>query len=216
VSRHIDRFREWPGMYSQAGQDAFVIEITQEKRQGKFLEFGAGHPMEGSNTFLLERSFNWSGTCIDDGQTWQNLPALWKEHRPQSKFFLQNVFDFDMSELENHYDYLQIDIDSPENCFKILEKVISKSRFSTITFEHDIWRNTAEARDSRDNSRKLLLSYGYELFANDVTIQDSNGNFLFFEDWYVDPKTISKTQIDKYKCITETPTTKFWQQIMKC
>jgi hypothetical protein len=72
-------------MYSQAGQDAFVIEITQEKRQGKFLEFGAGHPMEGSNTFLLERSFNWSGTCIDDGQTWQNLPALWKEHRPQSK-----------------------------------------------------------------------------------------------------------------------------------
>ena len=203
-------------MYSQAGQDAFVIEMTQEKRQGKFLEFGAGHPLNGSNTFLLEHNFDWNGICIDDGQSWQDLPKLWQEHRPRSKFFLQDAFDFDVTMLDNHYDYLQIDIDPPENCFKILEKVISRARFSTITFEHDVWRGTDEAQSCRTNSRKLLLSYGYELLANDVTIQDSKGNHLFFEDWYIDPDTISKTQVDRYRCITETPTIKFWQQIMKC
>jgi hypothetical protein len=54
---------------SQAGQDLFVVGILQGKRNGTFLEIGSGHPIDISNTWLLELFFNFTGDSIDNANS---------------------------------------------------------------------------------------------------------------------------------------------------
>jgi hypothetical protein len=69
---------------SQAGQDLFVIAMTQGKINGSFLEIGGHHPFEISNTYVLEKMFDWHGWSIDiidyslefniyEGRIWKNF-----------------------------------------------------------------------------------------------------------------------------------------------
>ena len=50
---------------SQAGQDLFVIAMTQGRKNGIWLELGSGHPIFGNNTYLLEKRLGWTGISID-------------------------------------------------------------------------------------------------------------------------------------------------------
>ena len=50
---------------SENGQDLFALFSNKYKRGGTFLEFGAYDGITFSNTFLLEKLFNWSGILID-------------------------------------------------------------------------------------------------------------------------------------------------------
>jgi len=50
---------------SQAGQDLFVICLTQGKQQGRWLELGAGDPVKHNNTYVLEKHFGWSGDSVE-------------------------------------------------------------------------------------------------------------------------------------------------------
>ena len=50
---------------SQAGQDLFVVAMTQGKENGTWLEIGCAWPITSNNTYLLEKKFGWSGISID-------------------------------------------------------------------------------------------------------------------------------------------------------
>jgi len=50
---------------SQVLQDLWVIHRLAGLERGFFLDIGANHPTELSNTYLLEKAFGWSGLCID-------------------------------------------------------------------------------------------------------------------------------------------------------
>ena len=47
--------------YGELKQDLFVLFITDHKRQGFFVEFGAMDGLRASNTLLLERNHDWTG-----------------------------------------------------------------------------------------------------------------------------------------------------------
>lgn len=51
--------------YSQAGQDIFVTKMLDAKKCGSFLEIGAGHLLNSSNTYLLEKKYSWTGYSVD-------------------------------------------------------------------------------------------------------------------------------------------------------
>lgn len=52
--------------YSQKGQDRWLIEdVFPEKRGGYFLEIGGGNGITHSNTYILEKRYNWSGIIIE-------------------------------------------------------------------------------------------------------------------------------------------------------
>lgn len=52
--------------YSQVGQDICVIEeVYKKKRNGFFVDVGASHGINLSNTYLLEKDYGWNGICIE-------------------------------------------------------------------------------------------------------------------------------------------------------
>tara|TARA_R110000822_G_scaffold80158_1_gene191151 strand:+ start:356 stop:1003 length:648 start_codon:yes stop_codon:yes gene_type:complete len=50
---------------SQLEQDLKVLDYFNNKKEGYFLEVGASDGVELSNTYLLEKSYNWTGICIE-------------------------------------------------------------------------------------------------------------------------------------------------------
>jgi len=51
--------------YSQIGQDLRVVEFYNKKRNGFFIEIGASDGIFFSNTYLLEKEYDWKGICCE-------------------------------------------------------------------------------------------------------------------------------------------------------
>ena len=64
---NLDELRELST--SQLGQDLWVLEKTNYKKKGFFVEFGATDGVLLSNTYLLEKEFNWTGLCAEPNPT---------------------------------------------------------------------------------------------------------------------------------------------------
>jgi FkbM family methyltransferase len=56
---------------SQLRQDLFVLSITNFKKSGYFVEFGATNGIELSNTYLLETEFSWKGILAEPAMVWR-------------------------------------------------------------------------------------------------------------------------------------------------
>ena len=54
-----------PRSNSQAGQESFVLDTTNNKKKGVYVEIGASHASIDSNTFILESEFDWTGISIE-------------------------------------------------------------------------------------------------------------------------------------------------------
>lgn len=61
------------GSHSQFGQDLFVIKTLGEIQNGVFVDIGGNHPINGSNTYLLEQK-GWNGIAIEPQE---KLRKLW-------------------------------------------------------------------------------------------------------------------------------------------
>jgi FkbM family methyltransferase len=55
---------------SQICQDLFVLSHFNFKRNGYFVEFGATNGIDFSNTYLMEKEFNWNGILAEPGICW--------------------------------------------------------------------------------------------------------------------------------------------------
>jgi|688.fasta_scaffold545855_2 FkbM family methyltransferase len=51
--------------YSQFNQDQIVLKINDYKKNGYFVDIGANDGITGSNTYLLEKEYNWNGICVE-------------------------------------------------------------------------------------------------------------------------------------------------------
>ncbi len=50
---------------SQVFQDMFILMMLNGKTNGKYLEIGAHEPIVHSNTYILEKHFNWNGVSLE-------------------------------------------------------------------------------------------------------------------------------------------------------
>ncbi len=64
-------FRLRPMSRSQFHQDLFVLSMLDFKRKGYFVEFGATDGLLLSNTYLLEKEFDWTGVLSEPAKVWQ-------------------------------------------------------------------------------------------------------------------------------------------------
>jgi FkbM family methyltransferase len=58
---------------SQLRQDLFVLSELGFKKGGFFVEFGATNGVDLSNTYLLEKDFEWTGILAEPAKCWQNM-----------------------------------------------------------------------------------------------------------------------------------------------
>jgi hypothetical protein len=175
--------------YSQAGQDLFVNAILK-KNNGFFIEIGAYHHSELSNSLMLEE-LGWDGICIDIDES---LKGSFKKNR-KCKFVGQDatLINYDTLLPCGDIDYISFDVDRfTLDVLKVFP--LKQHPASVITYEHDAY---GHGNEHRDESRRILLSLGYVLLCSDVK---HNGNT--FEDWYYNPSkiTLSEEFIKRVSC----------------
>ena len=168
---------------SRENKDLFVLSVLDKKIEGTYVEIGSAWPIKSNNTYLLESEFYWQGISFDNDSSFVNE----FNYIRKNQCVLADATELDYSAifeecgLNTHIDYLQLDIDPPDNTFKVLNLIdFNKYSFSVITYEHDL---SAGGKSERLESRKILESYGYTRVISDVMHGDT-----IFEDWYINEK----------------------------
>jgi hypothetical protein len=170
--------------------DQFIIDILKGKKNGYYVELGGADPIEGSNTYRLEKEYGWKGVSFDWNEEHANkfneirenpclaVDAISFDH---GKYFEENNFP-------ERIDYLQVDVDTGylenghpignfgSNLMGLISLPLTRYRFSIVTFEHDA-NIYFKLNSIRDAQREIMDALGYSL------VQRHN-----WEDWWVDPE----------------------------
>lgn len=199
----FDRFKfKFPGLeeiqenFSEAYQDMFVLTMLEGKKNGTYIEIGAGSPFFGSNTVLLER-FGWKGHGFDI-----NPLAVHPDRKNPCVLKDALSIDYDKLITDMEYgdviDFLQVDLEPAEITYKALDVIPwDKYKFRVITFEHDYYND--ETKSFRDKSREYLKSKGYELVITNI----APDTLRVFEDWWVHPDLVNRDIVNKIKNISD-------------
>lgn len=214
IKYHFEKFKckfsdqeSIPITPSQAWQDLFVLAMLDGKKDGSYVEIGANHPIHGSNTFALNRYFNFNGLSIDI----EDFSSHWYRERPACNFVCKDATTIDYADLfdklniSTQTDYLQIDVDPPEISLAVLKRLpLDTHRFSVITFETDVWQGDTSVAEE---SRRILKSHGYQLVVKNVACcnKDDTGKLTWypFEDWWVDPTVVPADKIQEFTYLEE-------------
>jgi len=82
-----------PKHYSERNEEIIIRHFFKDHKGGVFLDVGAYHYKNGSNTYYLEKELGWSGIAIDaNGE----FARGYRENRPKTIFF--NFFVSDKSD----------------------------------------------------------------------------------------------------------------------
>lgn len=178
--------------HQKTQQEAFIIDILKEKKNGYYVELGAAHYSNGNNTYLLEKEYGWKGVSFEIVDSMREEFNLNRENPCMGDALSFNYTQyFEENNFPKQIDFLQLDIDagydlsgrpvgnSHWTLHGLVAIPLNTYRFTLITFEHDAnmyWRNST----MRDAQREILDSFGYSLVHRSV-----------HEDWWVDPNVIS-------------------------
>jgi hypothetical protein len=175
--------------YSQAGQDDFVIQTLNQKTGGVYVEIGAYHSTDISNTYLLEKDYGWTGVSFE---LEPDRVEEFNANRTNTCYQADaTVFDyktlFDSLGLPKQIDYLQVDIEPAMNTLAaLLALPLHDYRFSVITFEHDLYADDFNIY-IKQKQIEVLTFFGYELVRQNVDLGDPG---YPFEDWWIDPTVV--------------------------
>ncbi len=180
--------------HSQAGQDRWAKAILVDAmgiRAGGFLDIGACHPTELSNTYGLEQ-IGWRGVLVDNDP---GAVALCQKHR-LSRMVQGDAMALDWAatwprDMAGLVDYLSLDVDGATELVQ-MALLNSGLRFRCITSEHDGYRFGMERAE---RMRARFIAAGYEVICKDVK---SEG--CIFEDWLVDPNLVDIAAARFYAC----------------
>jgi FkbM family methyltransferase len=76
--------------HSQGNEELLIGRFFGDRRGGVFVDVGAGHWCDGSNTYFLERDLGWSGIAVD---ALSELESGYDQNRPGTEFFNYVVTD---------------------------------------------------------------------------------------------------------------------------
>lgn len=176
-----------PESNSQAGQESFVLAMTGNKRNGVYVEIGASDAKIGSNTFVLETKFDWTGVSLEiDKKRCNDFNAKRRNiciNADAVKF--DYMLFFGRNNFPQKFDYLQLDIEPARNTFRALLKFpLRKYKPFVITFEHDKYVNKFNW-SIQVLAFLFLFLHGYKRVKANVTPSELGQEKNSFEDWYI-------------------------------
>jgi FkbM family methyltransferase len=79
-----------PKHFSERNEDVIIRHFFKDRRGGFFLDVGAYHYRDGSNTYYLDKDLDWKGIAIDaNGE----FALGYKQNRPRTAFYSFFVSD---------------------------------------------------------------------------------------------------------------------------
>jgi len=191
--------------YSQAGQEDWVIDFFDGKRNGYFLDVGALDGIQSSNTYILEKKLEWDGLCVEPyyvhfpvlRATRKNLVEKGVYNKSGHLSFSRATSGInpggDMAiptitfrELFKQYnvpsvvDYTSLDIEGAE--YEALTQYPFDTHLSILwTIEHNLYLNNDPTL--KNQVKEIMLANDYVIAKENVSCPDSNNGP--FEDWYV-------------------------------
>lgn len=190
--------------YSDAKQDCFVANMLDFKTTGFYLDIGSAHARKNNNTFYFDQ-IGWSGICVEFDRRWIDS---YKE-RNNCRLIHRDALRIDWRDLFNTYavplviDYVSLDVD--EFSTAILKKLpLDTWSAKVITIEHDYYRFGAKWQLQQ---REYLQSKGYHLVCADVYVEQPGftQEKASFEDWWVMPKFVNLSLIERVQSIQSYP-----------
>ena len=191
--------------FSQAGQDLFVLATLNGKRNGTYLEIGAGPCSEGNNSYLLETEFNWRGVSVEIDK------GYYEDHIKHRKHYVEladatKVNFIDLLHKGGIYDtvidYVSLDLDSVYTLTALYNLPLETHKFAVITYEHDCYVNGPKYKNL---SRQYLSDMGYKLIVSNIaatnTISSTYGDF---EDWWVHPELVDYEKINAMTSVDDS------------
>jgi hypothetical protein len=186
----------------------FTLKVLSElndnnefKRNGHYVELGAYHWKDTSNTYALENLYNWRGLSLE---IVNQFSEEFNKNR-KNPCINEDACKFDYLSYFKRYDFpkqidfLQIDIEStpgfdgrpsdshPDlNLHALLALPLNTYRFTVITIEHMAMLGQYNEK-LRETQRYILESLGYSLVVR-----------YPHEDWWIDPKVIDFKKYQKY------------------
>jgi hypothetical protein len=170
----------------EAKQDRFAYGLGGTN--GTYIEIGAYKPEHKNNSFSLEMLHGWKGFSLEFNE---KLKAHWDQCDRKNKIYWADAMTFDYlaalkeNNMPTRINYLQVDIEPPENTFTALQRVIEKGIICDgITFEHDKYRNDV---DYDVIATEFLKEHGYKVAVKNVLTRkkDNPTVMLNFETWFV-------------------------------
>lgn len=200
---------------SQAAQDRLVYELIvkpENLTDGTFLDIGACHPIEISNTYALEQ-LGWRGLLIDNDPgaielckahrqspailgdatmlDWHNLLLMGEWSTPGKYGLVKIPFKSGPALSSVQIDYLSFDIDAAS--LPALRRFpFDVVKFRVLTVETDVYRF---GQAVRDEMRSILKGAGYDLVCADVCSSEG----LPYEDWHCCPELSERA--DRFRCV---------------
>lgn len=201
--------------YSMSGQDKWVLETLNFKTDGFFVDLGAMGGIKDSNTYALEKDYNWSGICVENSlehfnslqtaRTSSNILTTIYNYNGQciidenGKIVIDGTGTtvdcrtFDDIMIENGYtgiiDYMSVNLGGREEEV-ILSIDLQKYEFQLLSVQINKHKTPHKYVD---DTFLYLWSNGYERMVVGALGQDPTRDSYFnqYEDWYYNKKYIS-------------------------
>ena len=191
--------------YSQSNQDKWILEQLKFKTNGVFVDIGAYDGIQTSNTYCLEKFYDWTGICVEanynvynnltKNRNCKNIYGAVSYYNGECIFSSDKISDVGVTTpcftinkiLEDNLndtiiDYLSLDVEGHELC--ILENLdFSKWKFKFMTVEHNLYCSGSEKKDKIFD---LLSKNGYTRVVDNALCLDPNPEWHNkpYEDWY--------------------------------
>lgn len=193
--------------FGQALQDKWVIEFFDYKQSGYFLDIGAMDGYTSSNTYILEKQYNWDGICVECQDIHitkleknRNCKivkkGIWNKNgyfsfNPHTSSIVQNFYPappietytfkklFEKYNVPTIIDYISLDIEGAE--YEALTQFPFNTHISILwTIEHNSY---LIGQSLKNNIKKTMLENDYVIAVENVACADSNNGA--FEDWFI-------------------------------
>jgi FkbM family methyltransferase len=193
---------------SQAGQECWVAEKCDFKRNGFFVDIGASDGLYLSNTYALEKKLGWNGICIEAdrsrykdlciNRTSTNVCKATRNYNGYCSFNRDALDGFVEIEsqagntkcdtLENilidnnspkMIDYMSVDIEGLE--YEVLSSFDFLNWYvKLLTIEHNLY---LDGPTEKKKIYDLMIKSGFERVKENVLAPTKHG-MVPFEDWF--------------------------------